>query len=155
VETDTLGLDLATLLARRLGSAREDAMDEITRTALDRLLTLADSDTGQSRRAANFILAWWNAETLGGFDLADLFAVDASSPRIWLAFSITWRRAAPASIPTIDALRSRRSSAAGIPRSGPARSPEPVPALVPRDPARLSCWPSGRLYARKSVVFEP
>lgn len=56
-------------------------MDEVTRAALDRLLVLADSDTGQSRRAANFILAWWNAEALGGFDLADLFSVDATVAR--------------------------------------------------------------------------
>ncbi|WP_349236278.1 hypothetical protein [Bosea sp. AK1] len=27
---------------------------------------------------ANFVLAWWNAESLGGFDLADLFAVDSA-----------------------------------------------------------------------------
>lgn len=44
--------------------------------ALDRLLTVAMSDTGQSRIAANFLLAWWNATDLGGFDLADLFSVD-------------------------------------------------------------------------------
>lgn len=25
---------------------------------------------------ANFLLAWWNAEALGGIDIADLFAVD-------------------------------------------------------------------------------
>ena len=31
-----------------------------------------------ARRVANFILAWWNAESLGGFDLADLFAVDTA-----------------------------------------------------------------------------
>ncbi|MCV9937340.1 hypothetical protein OIU35_13345 [Boseaceae bacterium BT-24-1] len=33
---------------------------------------------GQSRRIANFILAWWNADDLGGFDLADIFAVDGT-----------------------------------------------------------------------------
>jgi hypothetical protein len=51
-------------------------MDAQSQAALDRLLILAQSDTGQSRRVANFLLAWWNAEELGGFDLADLFAVD-------------------------------------------------------------------------------
>jgi hypothetical protein len=51
-------------------------MDAKTQAALDRLLILAQSDTGQSGRVANFLLAWWNAEELGGFDLADLFAVD-------------------------------------------------------------------------------
>lgn len=44
--------------------------------ALDRLFDLAASDTGQARRAANFLLAWWNAGENGGFDLADLFGVD-------------------------------------------------------------------------------
>ncbi|BCH19550.1 DUF7673 family protein [Mesorhizobium sp. L-2-11] len=51
-------------------------MDENTRGAFERLLAIARSDTGQARRVANFILAWWNAESLGGFDLADLFGVD-------------------------------------------------------------------------------
>lgn len=54
-------------------------MDESTWAALQRLLTLAKSDTHQARRVAKFILAWWNAESLGGFDITDLFAVD---PRI-------------------------------------------------------------------------
>ena len=55
-------------------------MDDTTRAAFERLLDLASSDTGQARRAANFILAWWNAESLGGFDIADLFAEDAAIP---------------------------------------------------------------------------
>lgn len=44
--------------------------------ALDRLFALAASDTGQARRVANFLLAWWNARDNGGFDLTDLFGVD-------------------------------------------------------------------------------
>ncbi len=56
-------------------------MDESTRAAFERLLDLARSDTGQARRAASFILAWWNAESLGGFDITDLFAVDAAIAR--------------------------------------------------------------------------
>lgn len=51
-------------------------MDETTRAAFERLLTVARADTGQSRRVASFVLAWWNAVHLGGFDVADLFAVD-------------------------------------------------------------------------------
>ncbi|MFC3549427.1 hypothetical protein ACFOLC_00185 [Lysobacter cavernae] len=46
--------------------------------ALERLLAIADSDTGQSRRVANFLLAWWNASRDGGFDLTDLWAVDTA-----------------------------------------------------------------------------
>lgn len=53
-------------------------MDDWTRAAFERLLNLAQSDTGQSRRAANFLLAWWNADSLGGFDMADLFGVDSA-----------------------------------------------------------------------------
>ena len=41
-----------------------------------RLIDLAQSDTGQARRAANFLLSWWNAQNCGGFDLTDLWAVD-------------------------------------------------------------------------------
>lgn len=53
-------------------------MDDTTRAAFGRLLDLARSDTGQARRAANFILAWWNAESLGAFDIADLFSLDSA-----------------------------------------------------------------------------
>jgi hypothetical protein len=51
-------------------------MDKPTRAAFERLLKIARSDTGQSRRVADFVLAWWNATDLGGFDLTDVFAVD-------------------------------------------------------------------------------
>lgn len=44
--------------------------------ALGRLLSIAQRDTGQSRRVANFLLAWWNARACGGFDLTDLWAVE-------------------------------------------------------------------------------
>lgn len=44
--------------------------------ALNRLIDLARSDTGQSRRAANFLLAWWDGDQWGHFSLTDLFGVD-------------------------------------------------------------------------------
>ena len=44
--------------------------------AVRRLVDVAKSDTGQGGRAAGFLLAWWNAETCGGFDLTDLWSVD-------------------------------------------------------------------------------
>jgi hypothetical protein len=47
------------------------------KAALERLIKIAQSDTGQSRRVANLLLAWWNAEECGGFDLTDLWGVDA------------------------------------------------------------------------------
>ena len=46
--------------------------------ARDRLLEIAASDTGQSRRVANFLLAWWNAGDCGGFHLTDLWMLDAA-----------------------------------------------------------------------------
>jgi hypothetical protein len=51
-------------------------MEDRVRFALEKLLNVAHSDTGQSRRAANFLLAWWNAEVHGGFDFSDLANVD-------------------------------------------------------------------------------
>ena len=46
--------------------------------ALNRLVAIARNDTGQSRRVAGFLLAWWNADDCGGFNLADLWSVDTS-----------------------------------------------------------------------------
>jgi hypothetical protein len=46
--------------------------------ALERLIDIAQRDTGQSRIVANFLLAWWNAEECGGFDLTDVWGVDTS-----------------------------------------------------------------------------
>jgi hypothetical protein len=53
-------------------------MNAFERQAFERLLEIAESDTGQSRIVANFVLAWWNASSLGGFDPADLSMVDAA-----------------------------------------------------------------------------
>src|SRR5438046_6766084 len=53
-------------------------LTEDERAALERLICIAQADTGQSRRVGNFLLAWWNAEECGGFDLTDLWAVDTS-----------------------------------------------------------------------------
>ena len=46
--------------------------------AFDRLLQVAESDTGQSRRCAAFLLAWWNARDCGGFDFTEMWNVDQS-----------------------------------------------------------------------------
>lgn len=45
-------------------------------SAMIRLLKIANTDTGQGRRVADFLLSWWNASTFGGFDLTDLWGVD-------------------------------------------------------------------------------
>ena len=49
--------------------------------ALDRLIRVARSDTGQARRVANFLLAWWNGPDLGDFPIADIFGLDVSLGR--------------------------------------------------------------------------
>jgi hypothetical protein len=54
-----------------------NALSESHRAALERLIEIAQGDTGQSRRVAAFLLAWWNAEECGGFDLTDLWGVDS------------------------------------------------------------------------------
>jgi hypothetical protein len=48
------------------------------RAALEHLIRIAAGTTGQSRIVANFLLAWWNAAECGGFDLTDVWAVDAA-----------------------------------------------------------------------------
>ena len=51
-------------------------MEPTTWAALERLLEDARGDTGQARYVANFLLAWWNAVELGGFDLTDCWGLD-------------------------------------------------------------------------------
>ena len=51
-------------------------MEDRVRFALEKLLNIAHEDTGQGRRVANFLLAWWSADVHGGFDLTDLANVD-------------------------------------------------------------------------------
>ncbi|SEK11992.1 ParB/RepB/Spo0J family partition protein [Achromobacter sp. NFACC18-2] len=65
----------------RLEQDQKDAANPMLRRkgtdALARLIKAAVRDTGQSRRVASFLLAWWNATSCGGFDLADFWSVDA------------------------------------------------------------------------------
>ena len=46
--------------------------------ALARLMTLALGNSGQAAKVANFLLAWHNAAENGGWDPADLWAVDTA-----------------------------------------------------------------------------
>lgn len=46
------------------------------RLALERLIKIAQDDTGQSRMTAEFLLSWWNAANCGGFDLTTLWGLD-------------------------------------------------------------------------------
>lgn len=51
-------------------------MTPAQQAALERLIEIGKRDTGQSRRVADFLLAWWNAGTCGKFDLTELWGVD-------------------------------------------------------------------------------
>ena len=53
-----------------------NSLPDKSRAALERLIEIAQRDTGQSRIVANFLLAWWNAQECGGFDLTDVWSVD-------------------------------------------------------------------------------
>mgnify|MGYP003609572424 CR=1 FL=1 len=63
------------MLAEMTSRPTPASADEMA--ALRRLIAHAKRDSGQSRRVADFLLAWWNAGTCGGFDLTNLWAVDA------------------------------------------------------------------------------
>ena len=49
-----------------------------SQAALERLMEAAQGCGGQSRIVAGFLLAWWNAEECGGFDLTHLWGVDTA-----------------------------------------------------------------------------
>ena len=53
-------------------------LEPAERVALERLIEHAKGCTDQSRRVADFLLAWWNAGACGGFDLTILWSVDAA-----------------------------------------------------------------------------
>jgi hypothetical protein len=53
-------------------------IETATLEALGRLCATARRDTGQSRRVANFLPAWHNAEENGGWDPTDLWNVDTA-----------------------------------------------------------------------------
>lgn len=62
------------------------------RGALERLITIAKTDSGQARKVASFLLAWWNAESCGGFDLTDMWAVDTKiAVDMWRVFGLIVR----------------------------------------------------------------
>ena len=53
-------------------------MSKAPEAALERLIRIAQGDSGQCRVVADFLLAWWNAAEYGGFDLTEMWAVDAA-----------------------------------------------------------------------------
>lgn len=55
---------------------RPEEILESEKAALERLLRIAQGDTGQSRRIADFLLAWWNAGQCGSYDLTTGWGLD-------------------------------------------------------------------------------
>lgn len=53
-------------------------LTETEASALERLIAVAKTDTGQAGKIAAFLLAWWNATECGGFDLTDVWGLDTS-----------------------------------------------------------------------------
>lgn len=74
----TRGLSTIPLEAIQAMSYKPYLPTNAQQQALARLIEAAKGDTGQSRCIAEFLLAWWNADTYGGFDLTKLWAVDLS-----------------------------------------------------------------------------
>jgi ParB/RepB/Spo0J family partition protein len=64
------------MLEREQCDAANPALRRAGMDALNRLIDIARRETGQSKRVADFLLAWWNATSCGGFDLSDLWGVD-------------------------------------------------------------------------------
>jgi hypothetical protein len=56
-------------------------MSNSPQAALECLVHIARGDSGQCRVAGNFLLVWWNAAEYGGFDLTNMWAVDAACGR--------------------------------------------------------------------------
>ncbi|AAF85589.1 DUF7673 family protein [Xylella fastidiosa] len=55
---------------------KKSHMTDAQQAALERLILIAKNDTNQSRHVANFLLAWWNADSCGGFNLTALWGLD-------------------------------------------------------------------------------
>lgn len=53
----------------------------LQRAALVRLFQIAQRDTGQSKKVADFLLAWHNASENGGWNPVDIWAVDVQIAR--------------------------------------------------------------------------
>lgn len=49
---------------------------EIEGQALERLIAYAQPGTGGGKRVAAFLLAWWNADRCGGYNLVDAWYCD-------------------------------------------------------------------------------
>jgi hypothetical protein len=60
-----------------MNAVRHVKVSQKEHEALTRLLQAGAGDTGQSRRIADFLLAWWNAGSCGSFDITTAWGLDA------------------------------------------------------------------------------
>lgn len=69
---------IAQAMLAAANEARPSLITEDEAAALERLLAHARRDSGQSRRVADFLLAWWNSGSCGAFDLTSLWSLDTA-----------------------------------------------------------------------------
>jgi hypothetical protein len=55
---------------------QSEQMTSVEKQALENLLQHARGDTGQSRRIADFLLAWWNPSACGACDMTTGWGLD-------------------------------------------------------------------------------
>lgn len=55
---------------------RPEQMQPAEKQALENLLEIAAGNTGQSRRVADFLLAWWNPASCGSYDITSGWGLD-------------------------------------------------------------------------------
>ncbi|MRU28337.1 DUF7673 family protein [Xylella fastidiosa] len=57
---------------------KKSHMTDAQQAALERLIRIAKNGTHQSRHVADFLLAWWNTDSCGGFNLTQLWGLDTA-----------------------------------------------------------------------------
>ena len=67
---------VASLITGQVGHFRKADPGQFSKAP--KLIEIAQKDTGQSQRVADFLLAWHNAAENGGWDITDLWNVDQS-----------------------------------------------------------------------------
>jgi hypothetical protein len=68
-----------------------EQMTPAEKRALENLLQHAQRDTGQSRRIADFLLAWWNAGQCGSYDLTTAWGLDDLMEDVCVVFRLASR----------------------------------------------------------------
>jgi len=90
-------------------------LSEIESRALRRLIEYAKRDTGQSRRIADFLLAWWNPAQCGGFDFTTMWGCDQAITEDMITVFASSLEITRTPIAWVLNQTSRSSSANGVP----------------------------------------